>query len=86
MTTTRPLDVRLTEYRDILLKMADQLERMLTYAPVAKSREQIEAQAGLHSAVALYRIIAGDDLTKIIAGEELRSFVIFQEARHDNEG
>lgn len=76
---TRPLDVRLTEYRDGLLTTATQLEALLGRMPKPKTPSQVEARAGLQAAVDIYRIIAGEDLTKVLAGEELKQFVIYGE-------
>jgi hypothetical protein len=75
----RTLEDRLTEYRNILLGMADDLHSLLRRIPPPASETQAEARAGLQAAVDIYRIIAGEDLTKLLAGEELNSFVIVGE-------
>lgn len=63
--TGRPLDVRLTEYRDSLRSQADQLDA-------------IGASLGtgeLAEASRFMRVVA-DDLTTMLDGGELRAFVI----------
>lgn len=62
----RPLVVRLTEYRDNLMSIADQLE------DVGEATGTPEVVA---DAVRLYLLIAGD-LTQILDGDELRPFTV----------
>ena len=69
----RPIEERLTEYRDMLLGLADQLEAVLAATEKSISAED---SVSLRDGIRLYRIIAGEDLTKILSGEELSSFVV----------
>lgn len=76
MTTPRSLEVRITEYRDNLLSIADQLVPLIQQVEVAAADLDVPAHVGpLHDAVKLYRIVA-DDLTKVISGEELGIFAV----------
>jgi len=76
--SARTLEERLTEYRDSLLSMADQIEGLLNNLTEADVHDELvrDAQTSLRASVDLYRIIAGDDLTKLLNGEELEHFII----------
>lgn len=67
----RSLEVRITEYRDNLLSIADQLQTVIDQ--VAAQGHPIDPT--LPDGVKLYRLI-GEDLTKVIAGEELKPFAV----------
>lgn len=66
--TGRSIEVRITEYRDNLLSLGEQL--------LATSKQMGAAEPNpLTDGARLYELIAGD-LTKVIAGEELEGFAV----------
>jgi hypothetical protein len=67
----RTLEERLTEYRDSLLGLADQLEQVAALAE-AQGRDATSIRDGIR----LQRIIAGEDLTNLLNGVELKPFMV----------
>jgi len=74
---TRPLDVRLREYRDILLHTADDIDATLARLPSQpRDDDDREARAVLGSVAQFQRKYAEDMTTLLIGDEELESWAI----------
>lgn len=71
MPNPRPIEVRLREYRDINLAMADHVQALIKNTPTPATAEAADALVGLRANMDLWCIIAAD-LTKILDGEELK--------------
>jgi hypothetical protein len=69
-TESRPLLVRVIEFRDSLRSQADQIEEILKHVDPAAA-----ADAGLDASVKIFRIVA-DDLDKLVDGQELAPWMI----------
>jgi hypothetical protein len=65
----RPLEVRLTEYRDSMGFMAPQLESIIDRLPPGLD------PTGLRDAMKFYSEVT-NDLTKLLKGERLEKFLI----------
>ena len=63
---TRPMEVRLVEYRDSLRSQANQLEKL---------SHRLGGAPSLDDTIRMFRIIA-NDLTKVIDGVELEHWTI----------
>lgn len=71
----RSLEVRLTEYRDSLRSMADQVEMISRRTPPPRTTGQLAAFAGMVAVYELDRLLAAD-LTNLLDGKELERFAI----------